>query len=308
MLEVVARSYDWWQYIKTDSVGNVYFQDSYYSSSTSVHQRAARAILRRLGIPVAYTFRATVQGLQKGIDAAFDAEIAVYRSWIKDAKEKITAKGSWRKTNLQRENAIEGHLKTIAQIEAFRTRYLDKERWELEVDDRDLKLARPAYYDAIGNDDNLLRKILKRGGVSYHHRYYGARYLKLKDLLEFRKILGASQTELTAEDLLVYRQSPELLELLRAEYSDKRVQSKIAELSCNGYNTFVLDKVYTFLANRVQRRKNKKEKKTVKRTTESEKLFSKDKELTAADKFEKEIKQFTTRLAAIGGSHLKLIK
>ena len=52
---IEAFSYKWWRFVWRDSAGNVVFNDTAYSASTSKHQWQVKSILRRLGVPVTVT-------------------------------------------------------------------------------------------------------------------------------------------------------------------------------------------------------------------------------------------------------------
>ena len=50
LTKINAWSYKWFRYLKTDSVGNVYFLDTKYSRTTSTHYNCTKDILSDLGI------------------------------------------------------------------------------------------------------------------------------------------------------------------------------------------------------------------------------------------------------------------
>lgn len=253
---IKAYSYDWWQYVATDAAGNIYFQDCYYSSSTSTHQGIVKDILRCLGLPISFHFLYTSCGFHVGIDTVFEKEIEALQEKIAELEEQINTPRSHRRKNLERENEIRDYYSRIAEVQNFRDRYYNKEKFTPEVSDKDLHLMRPNYYTAIGENDKLLMEILQRKSP-YSFRYHGSTLLKVKDLMELRKLLGATKDQLSTLDIVVYGRSKQLLELLREEHNDKLVKTKIARYAVNGYNTFTLEKIFCYLKDRVARRELK---------------------------------------------------
>ena len=118
-----ATSYGWWLFLRVDTVGNVIFNNTNYSSSTGAHQSHVMSILRRLGIKVGIMLVHT-----RDDGCSIDSEIKGIESKIYDLQVAMSVKGSWKKTNLQRANSIKYLEYEIKDLERFKAEYLDKKK------------------------------------------------------------------------------------------------------------------------------------------------------------------------------------
>lgn len=125
---VNAWSYEWWQYVKTDDAGNVIFNDSTYSVTTSGHQSSARRKLQELGITVNLWLHNTKRGLQHGTGPleAINSEIKAVEDKIEELKELIAKKGTRKTKNEERKIEIKESEYRIKDLINFRDNYLDK--------------------------------------------------------------------------------------------------------------------------------------------------------------------------------------
>ena len=103
---ISAYSYNWWRYITTDSVGNIIFNETQYSHSTSRHQSNSYHQLFTLGIRPTIVLSHTVENLAHGIANVIDYEIENIKRKISQIQSEINKKGSWESKNETRERSI----------------------------------------------------------------------------------------------------------------------------------------------------------------------------------------------------------
>jgi len=163
-LAPTAISYSWWKYVTVDSVGNVIFLNSYYSSTTSRHQSETKRILMRLGIPINLQLNYAQRGLDTNyLDHAIDDEITAIRKQCDELADAICTKGARKKTNAYRWSTINNNEYTIKDLIRFKTEYLDKKkfvvphaakwlcgRWTDETREERKKLVTPLFLKSNG--------------------------------------------------------------------------------------------------------------------------------------------------------------
>jgi len=122
-----AISYEWWTYVTTDKVGNVIFNNSTYSNTTSTHQGEAWDIMQRYGTKPCLTLRNTTTNMRHSypLDAILD-EIDNTKVDISELIKKIKTKGSWKKVNVGRRIRIKDLIYRIKDLRDFKNNYLDK--------------------------------------------------------------------------------------------------------------------------------------------------------------------------------------
>lgn len=120
-----AYSYNWWRFLYKDEIGNIIFNDSRYSNSTSNHQSNVRYKLRSLNLLPNLIVYNTTDNLRSA-DSLIRENIYSLKDQIKELKDAIAKKGSWRKTNIAREKAIKQLNFEINDYEFFLNNHLDK--------------------------------------------------------------------------------------------------------------------------------------------------------------------------------------
>jgi len=143
-----AVSYDWWTYLTTDKVGNLIFNNANYSSSTNGHQSDTMDILRRLGIVPAIMLTETLRS-----GCSLDDEIDEINTLIRDLEYEINRKGTWRKTNADRQNLIQQYRNNINDIELFRDNYWNKKLFKPKADCQYKDKFKPFFINDNGKLD-----------------------------------------------------------------------------------------------------------------------------------------------------------
>lgn len=136
--KVTAWSYDWWTYIATDSVGNIYFQDYSYSVNTSKHQSNASYVLRNLGLNISLSVNTTNDhfgdGSDESIKRLINSEIKAIRYDIYDLIKATRVKGSWKKKNAERRASVGAKLYRIKDLRNYRDNYVGKKLIPIKQD------------------------------------------------------------------------------------------------------------------------------------------------------------------------------
>jgi hypothetical protein len=273
-----AESYEWWVFVETDSVGNVFFNDSTYSNTTSSQQCDTRSILRRLGVRVHFTIYNTTEHFGQSIEHVLKASIKNYKTEIKKLIKAIKKKGSWKRTNAERRAEIKSMLYKIKDARNIKNNYLNKKLIPLKK--KSLKehytrhtnayrnengeVYNVSHYRSSVKENNTYKKYFKKqngklnrnGFVEFLnkklHTNTGPESIdKIKELLKFK---GSD----SIENILLYQFSNDLNNMIPdIDSSDyKKLLSKIKsyKIDKNTLTTMDLDKIHTYLTNKINRK------------------------------------------------------
>lgn len=262
-----AYSYGRWRFIERDSVGNVIFIDSSYSSSTSGHQSTARSILRRLGIDVHLKLRKTLLSMSRdSIKTVIQDEIKLNRDDIRDLIKAIRKKGSWTKTNLERRESIESMLYRIKDLRRFKNEYLNKKLFPLKKK----KLKDFIYYSKNehysswqGKEELSYRHFFKKPNGVLDKNSYVNFLNKVKhygnapqDLTKLINLLGLKKSN--TETLLIYQYSQDTSNMIpnqdTVEYKQLQSWLKKHPIDKDNLTTLKLDKLHQYLTDKMNRK------------------------------------------------------
>ena len=119
LTQVSAFSYSWWQFVVTDSVGNVFFNDATYSNTTRKHQEDVSCVLSELGVKQCLVLQNTTENMtsDEGIREAIESEIQGIHGLIQGLEQAIAKRGSWKRTNAERAESIKAKGYEIKDLE-----------------------------------------------------------------------------------------------------------------------------------------------------------------------------------------------
>lgn len=119
LTQVSAFSYSWWQFVVTDSVGNVFFNNSTYSNTTRKHQEDVSCVLSELGVKQCLVLQNTTENMtsDEGIREAIESEIQCIYGLIQGLEQAIAKRGSWKRTNAERAESIKAKGYEIKDLE-----------------------------------------------------------------------------------------------------------------------------------------------------------------------------------------------
>lgn len=267
MGKVEAISYGWWRYAATDSVGNVIFNFTTYSPSTTGHQRDVRSEIRSLEISVSLELFHTRQGVgghiydDDDIRRVIGSEIDGVKREISELIGKIKTKGSWRRKNNQRRHFIRLLLYKVADLRNYKNNYIGKKKIPSRREKpsrRNLLLVEACFGQYFTNhkgklDRNAIRDFAAENygiGVrlspSEDHNYLAIReFFGLKNSFNYARILG-------------YRHLQDVNSMMPAEGTVERLQlekwCKRMNINKKTLNNFLLDKLHTYQINKINRK------------------------------------------------------
>lgn len=241
-----AWSYDWWQYITIDSVGNVFMQDTSYSSFTSKHQSNVRSILRRLGIRVNVSvYNCKESHFGHGINSVLTDEIAAIEKWNENLLAETKVKGSWKKTNKSRLEKIVMNEYRIKDLINYRDNYVDKKVIPSKASKQPHEERGLEKYFTKPNgviDVNGMKSIAQRMG-------YGDAPESIDNI---KNLLGLNNNS-CIDSILIYEFSNDLNNMIpdvdSVEYQKLLKAIKRYKLDVKNMSTHCLDKLHTFLTN-----------------------------------------------------------
>lgn len=109
-VEISAKSYDWWYFVK--KIGDkVVFNDYRYSPTTGKHQSKVKTLMRQLGFKIDVVIECP-QGLQN-----LESGIEYYNNLINELQAAIDRPGSRKATNKERQKMIKLYFDKISEIE-----------------------------------------------------------------------------------------------------------------------------------------------------------------------------------------------
>lgn len=257
---VFAHSYSWWTFVATDSVGNIYFNDSTYSISTSKHQNNIRNILDRLSIRVNLRIRNTTEGfgnaggcygrgypvglesnrddIDSNIKRALDKSIQSHRDSIRELIENVNKKGSKKRKNADRRDDIKSQWYAIKDLRNIRDNYVGKKLIPIKrVSIADLVKSdhKSPHFIKLGMDKSQVKAInsykryfkKQNGKVQVNEltaflNKLNSRYLKAASLnIEGLKVLFQLKAKDSIESILLYKYSNDLNNMLPNIDSDE---------------------------------------------------------------------------------------
>ena len=250
-LAVTARSYGWWDYIKTDSVGNIIFNDSRYSNSTTGHQSNSKHILGRLGLKVAIALTHTTEN-----GCSLDSEIEGLKKAQAELQAQIDKKGSWRKTNILRAEDIQRLQYRINDVINFRDNYYNKKLYLIKQVKISTLLARPrstvdttAHYFKKPNgkiDRNGLHELLR-------HLGYWPNINNLSSLITLFDLKNKD-----VQRILTYKYIQHVSNMIpnpdTIEYMQLLAWCKRQNINKKTLNSFLADKMHEYLVNKSNRK------------------------------------------------------
>lgn len=253
--KINAQSYGWWRFVYRDSVGNVIFNNSNYSSSTNNHQSNVSSILSRLNIHIDITLRHTTKNMVCG-QTSIDDEILGIESVIKKTQAKMKVKGSWKKTNLERAAFIKRMEYDILDLTRYRTEYLDKKKIPVKtrkISDQYIAGSQSYHQYFLKPNGalktNEIREFLKT--LDYYYRDTAPQSIdKIKELF------GLKTLEQTVS-VLLYEYCNDLNNQIPDETSDDRIKLnrwlKTNDITGDNLNSFQLDRLHVYLTNKMNR-------------------------------------------------------
>lgn len=274
--EVSAVSYNWWEYIHTDQVGNIIYNNTTYSHTTSKHQVQAWSILRRLGIPIHLELNHTRNNLKYNPKEAIDAEINELEDINLELSELIKKKGTRKVKNKERQQSIIDNAYRIKDLINFRDNYLNKKVWPNTVTlvesykepifDLTNEYEKRECEEYTKAKESYKKYFLKDNGVLNTNDYnkvinrmlkYDAR-LAPESLEKLKAIVGNVKPFMV--EVMLYHHLNDLLNMLPNigdEYF-KTFQNKALKILENDHkgiiNRYYLDKLHQILVNRINKK------------------------------------------------------
>lgn len=248
LTKVEAFSYYWWKFVAIDKVGNIVFNNTTYSNSTSKHQADVKGVLQRLGLDVKiwleYT-RASINDIKESINS----EIHGINNAIEALWEKINTKGSRKAKNRERQSLITSLQYRIKDLRRYADEYIDQ------------KLILTKKH--ICKSDSYKKYFLKPNSV-----------LKANEFRAFMQQLqhdsDAPKTINALKALLDLKMLENILPILHYEFADNLEQQLPAidtdeyeqlktwlntnDINKNTLNSFALDKIHQYLTNKANKK------------------------------------------------------
>lgn len=259
-LAVSAKSYDWWNYIWTDSVGNIVFNYSKYSKTTSRHQDEANSILSRLNLKVSvYLYNITSN--YNFASSAIKDEIEKLKKKIKGIDDEINRKGSHKRKNFERNAEIKSIEYIIKDLNRFLADGLNKKLMRIEetrphwqYSEEYKETLKPHLAHLFLNhkgkiDVNALNEFVKKNRVPVGYNNDTARfscpYTKLTELLSLKKT-DIRRVICYGFSLDLERQLPEF----GSDQWQKLVKfCDRKNINRETFNNYKLDMIHTWLTN-----------------------------------------------------------
>ena len=250
-LAVTARSYGWWDYIKTDSVGNIIFNDSRYSNSTTGHQSNSKHILGRLGLKVAIALTHTTEN-----GCSLDSEIEGLKKAQAELQAQIDKKGSWRKTNILRAEDIQRLQYRINDVINFRDNYYNKKLYLIKQVKISTLLARPR--STVDNTAHYFKKPngkIDRNGLHELLRHLGY-WPNINNLSSLITLFDLKNKDV--QRILTYKYIQHVSNMIpnpdTIEYMQLLAWCKRQNINKKTLNSFLADKMHEYLVNKSNRK------------------------------------------------------
>ena len=280
--EISAYSYEWWQYIATDKVGNVIFNNTTYSNSTRKHQSDSRRKLGDLGIDFNLTLNNTTEDLTD-IKKCIDSEIETLNSQIEKLHKIINKKGTHKSKNEERKHQIKNIEYRILDLTDFRDNYLDKKIYPVKRNKAD-------YTESVCKHGNWIYKCKDecykkphvigipretQDRLDSYKKYFVKPNGKLQtneyqEFIYFRKLYDNAPNSLEKLKLLLnldqksiqialkYKHIADVENMIpdvdHKAYADIQKFVKKHGIDRNSLNLFLLDKIHTYQINQINKK------------------------------------------------------
>lgn len=253
--DIEAFSYSWWKFISVDSVGNIIFNNSTYSISTSRHQREAKNILDKLGIKVdlyLHNTQVNLRGLN-GINDVINSEIKSYKELIKENIKGIRKKGSHKKTNVNRKKAIAHCLFKIKDLRNIRNNYINKKRIpknKIKIIDINKNALEYQKYFKKQNGKLKLNEF-----KNFVNRFCNIRYIKCPENIDKIKDLFNIKNNYDLSDIVGYQFCQDLNNMIPDVDSNDYLLLKkyMKKYNINLPTCYNLDKLHEYFINKTNR-------------------------------------------------------
>ena len=275
--KIVATSYGWWKYVYVDSVGNVIYNNSTYSNTTSKHQGETSSTLRKLGINIQLELNHTTSNLNhaENVVEALNSEISWYEENNLELKELTLKKGTRKSKNEERKNQIKSQEFEIKDLINFRDNYLNKklypvknnllEKWEYPIFDENCEYSKRDKKEYFAAMESYKKYFLKDNGVLNTQDYNTViksftrydRSLAPDSLDKLIAILGNVKPNLI--EILSYSELTGLINMMPEEthvdFKDfKKKALRIFENHDKIMNRYFLDKLHQVLVNKINKK------------------------------------------------------
>lgn len=267
MQEISAYSYDWWKFVATDKVGNIIFNDSTYSVSTSGHQGDVNNKLRELGLKPHLRLHRVIDNLGN-LKIAINTEIKEIKKEITELNRLINKKGTHRVKNSERKQTIAELEFQIKDLINFRDNYLDKKIYPIKKSKNDYSRSEDYWDDddkkeIIKQLDSYKKYFLKPNGKLQANEYNDFINYK-KDVSDYapnsleklKLLLNLDQKSI--QIALAYRHIADVENMIpdqdTIEFQKLQKFAIKHEINRDSLNLFKLDKLHTKQINDLNRK------------------------------------------------------
>lgn len=264
--DLKAHSYDWWQFLAVDSVGNVFFNDHSYSVSTSGHQVNVMSILIRLGIKVnlriyrscmsfgTYSNGGYIRNFE-GIKGVLKHEIKQCQLVIKELIAEIRKKGSWKAKNETRKNQIKSIWFERKDLKRILNQYLDKKIIPIKSE-KAFNSVHFSDYERYFKKPNGKTKINELNEFLKDRTNYVSAPESIDSIKTLFEMNSNHFDQLVT--CLKYCFIDDLNEMIpvetSTEYGQLKRWLKRNDISLNNLTLLSLDKIHTYLLNKLNRK------------------------------------------------------
>lgn len=269
--EVSASSYGWWHFVATDSVGNVYFNNSTYSNSTGSHQGYVSSKLEELGVKVSVCLHNTTDHFgfnDSHIKRCIESEIKEKQSQITELNELINKKGTRKKKNEERKAEItntEYRIKDLERIiECVGVKPIPGPKKKLQTIQEYIKAyeySKKKFSKDRLKRVNTLKRYYKKGSGKVDWNTV-RKILDVTGWQDFPRSIDKTKAALgvkgdaSIDFILLYRFSKDTENMIPAidsiEY--KQLLAWCKRFKNHPRNVLLMDKLHTYLTNKVNRK------------------------------------------------------
>lgn len=264
--KIAAYSYSWWQFVTTDKVGNIIFNNYTYSNSTSGHQSDVHSKLRWLGLSINLELRKTNKSLGSLKDAIKD-EIKCYKYEIKVLNEQIKKPRTHKRKNEERKKDIKNKEYRIKDLENYLKNYIDKQLIPVKT----IKFKfRPDQYTEQSEIDSTVASFakyfkkpngkLQKNELTECLNKYASMYAyhdAPENLDNLKNLFNLKQSHI--QSILVYKHLNDVNNMIpndnTPEYLQLKRWIKTNDINRDNLNLLSLEKLHTYQINK-QNRKN----------------------------------------------------
>ena len=271
LTQLNAWSYNWFKYLTTDLVGNVYFLDTKYSITTSTHYNYTKSILSDLGIDINLTLNCDNGKMGRGVylNSNFSSGIKkVIRDnirqlviSIRELQDDIKKPKSHKRKNKERQEAIDFMKYRIKDLRRYCVEYVDKKL----IPVKEPKISEIFKEKERSDIANSYKKyFLKDNGKLKVNEFQS--FIKRKVNLQGYYLMRTAPHSIDkikeffktkdVKTILMYQHSNDLNNMLpnldTPEYDKLKIW--LAQRGEHPFNTFLLDKLHTHLINKNNRK------------------------------------------------------